>query len=177
MNSCQHQLQTIRQIIYSLVNWGCHLNSTFLYKLQIAFSDISSFFFFCIGLHSQKIIPRFMANSKYLTSRPAWARAVVIGRFHALRILHKIMFWFGVRRTSKLYFSITSLNVFFIFPPIRPLSTWSPQNKPPSPCQKFSNNHGTESDMRARGHRFFSRIWLLREVWQLPTSSCDGSNY
>lgn len=85
-----------------------------------------------IGINSMK---------KMFTSRPACARVVVMGRFHALRISHKMMFWFGVIRTFKLYFSIISLNVFFILPAIRPLSTWSPQNKPPSPCGKFSNSH------------------------------------
>lgn len=74
-----------------------------------------------------------------ITSSPACARAVVMGRFHALRMSHKIIFWLGVIRTFKLYFSIISLNVFFILPAIRPLSTWSPQNKPPSPCGQFIN--------------------------------------
>lgn len=85
-------------------------------------------------VHNHKIKLISAENNEYLTRRPACASAVVMGRFHALRISHRIMFWFGVSRTLKSCFSIISRNVFFIFPPIRPLSTWSPQNKLPSPC-------------------------------------------
>lgn len=89
----------------------------------------------CYDIHTTN------GNSKCLTNKPTCARVVVMGRFHARRIPHRTRFWLGVIRTFNLYFSITSLNVFFIVPLMRPLSTWSPQNKRPSPCQKERYNY------------------------------------
>ncbi|KAK6937149.1 hypothetical protein RJ641_034179 [Dillenia turbinata] len=94
--------------------------------------------------------------------RPAWASAVVMGRLHECRISHKMIFWLGVRRTLRLYFSIISLRVFFIIPPIRPLLTWSPQNKLPSPCHKRTRRKNLHRVRCNKYHR-----WKQRQLAEL----------
>lgn len=126
---------------------------------------------FWSGKCSHKTVFIFAEENEYLTSRPAWARDVVMGRFQALRISHNIIFWFGVSRMLRLYFSIISLNVFFIFPPIRPLSTWSPQNKPPSPCWKF---YAVSKKGMTWGHL---RQWVRHKVMIWYSINYVGATY